>query len=229
MHLRYEMRDGCAVAIKRAGTPHEAEQLLKEHSLLSRLEVTGVVQLHSADLQVPELALHYVGRHTVATFASPRGWEWLFLLWRCAQLLERLHGHGIIHGAVTQSHILLSHQMQPVLCSFGRSVELDDAGVLAQGDVASLLRTARQALGRLPSEDPAWAQRLRDGRPRLLDELLRLLTHLAETRQTTAANLTQRLSELASSAGYGPNHSQAVYRQEMRPAELALLEPGAAS
>lgn len=226
MHIRYEMRDGFAVAIKRAETPHDAEQLLKEHSLLSRLDVTGVAQLHSANLQVPELALHYVGRHTLGTFSSPRGWEWLFLLRRCSQLLERLHSYGIIHGAVTQSHILLNHRMQPVLCSFGRSVELDDAGVLAQGDVASLLRTARQVLSMLPSEYPAWAERLRGGRPRLLQELQKLLANLAETRQTTAANLTQRLSDLASSAGYSPSHSQDVYLREMQPAELVLLAPG---
>jgi len=177
---------------------------------------------YQARPQAPELALYYIGRHNLGTFSSPRDWQWLFLLLRCFQLLERLHQQGVAHGAITQSHILLNHQNQPTLCSFGRAVELDEAGVLAQGDVSSLLRCARQVLAAVPADDPVWAKRMRGDRPRLLHQLKSLVSNLAETRQAAASRVVQQLSQLASAAGYSLTHDQDTYLREMHPAEPVL-------
>ena len=236
MRIRHETRSGFAVVVKTAQSPSDAARLANEHSTLSRLQLPGVTQLHHAqahsgepypvagpskpapspEAQLPELTLRYVGRHSLATFSTPRDWEWLGLFWRGAQLLAQLHQQGLCHGAIAPSHVLVGQYAQPVLCSFGRAVMLADDGSLAHSDVASFIKTANDVLGRLPAAEPAWAHSLRHGRPRLLSQLKTLFAGLSDSRTTTAAALAHQLGQLAEATGH--RHSFERYQRELAPA-----------
>lgn len=236
MLITYETRGNFGVVKKRATSAQEVQRLGREFHLLRHFKTDGVTKLHQPEVEPEfmsqmlrgaeptegELVLRFAGQRTLETFASPRDWEWLFVLWSCAQLLHRLHEQSVFHGAIVPSHIVLDSRKQPTLCSLGRAITFDDSGVLAQGDVSSFLKSARQVLGGVPSHDPGWAKDMRGGRPRVLHELKSLITSLAETRHATAAGVASQLGQLAQNLGYGAGHGDEVWRREMQPAERLL-------
>lgn len=236
MQITYEMRGNFGVVRKRASTVQQVQRLGREFQVLRHFKTDGITKLHQPEAEPEfisqmlrgaepaegELVLRFTGERTLETFASPRDWEWLFVLWSCAQLLHRLHEQNVVHGAIVPSHIVLDSRKQPTLCSLGRAITFDDSGVLAQGDVSSFLKSAKQVLGGVSDHDPGWAKEMRGGRPRVLHELKSLIASLAETRQTTAAGVASQLSQLAQDFGYGSDYGDQLLRREMQPAERLL-------
>lgn len=236
MQISYEMRGNFGVVRKRATTAQEVQRLSREFQLLRRCKADGITRLHQPESEPEfmsqmmrgmeptegELVLRFAGERTLETFSSPRDWEWLFVLWSCAQLLHRLHEQSVVHSAIVPSHILLDSRKQPTLCSLGRAITFDDSGVLAQGDVSSFLKSAKRVLDAAPDHDPGWAKDLRGGRPRVLHELKSLIAGLSETRHTTAAGVASQLGQLAQDFDYVPGHSDQVWDREMQPAERLL-------
>lgn len=234
------MRDSFLVLLKEARSEGDLVRLRRERDVLARLRIAGVTRILSDELgddvrdgasrsnservdedRSPALAFRFVGRHTLASFRTAREWEILQILQECAQVLTKLHARGIAHCAVSPDHILLDRFSRPVLCSFGRAAELDTSMSLAKADVASLLATMQSVISAMPSNDPAWAKRLRGGRKRLSQQLLRLVQTAAESRTASAADLAAQLSELAVSYGLPPN--QLARTQEPTPAEPATI------
>ncbi len=214
MNVRLTMRDSFLVLLKEARNDGDLARLRRERDILTRLRMAGVTTILSDELdpgdsstkkQAPALAFRFVGRHNLATFRTPREWEILQLFQECAHLLTCLHARGIAHGAISPDHILLDRFSHPVLCSFGRASELDASRSLAKADVASLLAVMLSTVSAMPSNDPAWAKRLRGGKKRLSHQLLQLLQTAAESRISSPADLTAQLSELSVSYGVFPS------------------------
>ena len=225
--MRLTMRDSFLVLLKEARSEGDLARLRRERDVLARLRMAGITRILSdelgddsrGDARSPALAFRFVGRHTLATFRTAREWETLEIFQECAQVLTKLHARGIAHCAISPDHILLDRFSRPVLCSFGRAAELDTSMSLAKADVSSLLTAMQSVLSAMPSNDPAWAKRLRGGRKRLSHQLLRLVQTAAESRSASAADLAAQLGELAVSYGLPPN--QLARAHEPAPAEPA--------
>ena len=224
MNVRLTMRDSFLVLLKEARSEGDLARLRRERDVLARLRMAGITRILSDELgdggqsgdssnnseraddaRSPALAFRFVGRHTLATFRTAREWETLEIFQECAQVLMKLHARGIAHCAISPDHILLDRFSRPVLCSFGRAAELDTSMSLAKADVSSLLAAMQSVISAMPSNDPAWAKRLRGGRKRLSHQLLRLVQTAAESRSASAADLAAQLGELAVSYGLPPN------------------------
>ena len=212
--MRLTMRDSFLVLLKEARNDGDLARLRRERDVLARLRMTGITRILSDELDAdasedsktaPALAFRFVGRQSLATFRTAREQENLQLFQECAHLLARLHARGIAHGGISPDHILLDRFSHPVLCSFGRASELDASRSLAKADAASLLAVMQSVLFAAPSNDPAWARRLRGGKNRLSLQLLQLVQTAAESRTSSAADLAARLSELAVNYGLPPN------------------------
>ena len=225
--MRLTMRDSFLVLLKEARSEGDLARLRRERDVLARLRMAGITRILSdelgddsrGDARSPALAFRFVGRHTLATFRTAREWETLEIFQECAQVLTKLHARGIAHCAISPDHILLDRFSRPVLCSFGRAAELDTSMSLAKADVSSLLAAMQSVVSAMPSNDPAWAKRLRGGRKRLSHQLLRLAQTAAESRSASAADLAAQLGELAVSYGLPPN--QLARAHEPAPAEPA--------
>ena len=225
--MRLTMRDSFLVLLKEARSEGDLARLRRERDVLARLRMAGITRILSdelgddsrGDARSPALAFRFVGRHTLATFRTAREWETLEIFQECAQVLTKLHARGIAHCAISPDHILLDRFSRPVLCSFGRAAELDTSMSLAKADVSSLLAAMQSVVSAMPSNDPAWAKRLRGGRKRLSHQLLRLVQTAAESRSASADDLAAQLGELAVSYGLPPN--QLARAHEPAPAEPA--------
>ena len=213
MNVRLTMRDSFLVLLKEARNDGDLARLQRERDVLARLRMAGITRILSDELgegirddaRSPALAFRFVGRQSLAAFRTSREWEILQLFQECSYLLTRLHARGIAHGGISPDHILLDRFSCPVLCSFGRASELDASRSLAKADVASLLAVMQSVLSAMPSNDPAWAKRLRGGKKRLSHQLLLLVQTAAESRTSSAADLVAQLSELAVGYGLPPN------------------------
>ena len=211
--MRLTMRDSFLVLLKEARNDGDLARLQRERDVLARLRMAGITRILGDELgdgirddaRSPALAFRFVGRQNLATFRTSREWEILHLFQECSHLLTRLHARGIAHGGISPDHILLDRFSSPVLCSFGRASELDASRSLAKADVASLLAVMQSVLSAMPSNDPAWAKRLRGGKKRLSHQLLLLVQTAAESRTSSAADLVAQLSELAVGYGLPPN------------------------
>ena len=229
MNVRLTMRDSFLVLLKEARNEGDLARLRRERDVLARLRMAGITRILSDELgddgrddaRSPALAFRFVGRHTLATFRTAREWEILEIFQECAQVLTKLHARGIAHCAISPDHILLDRFSRPVLCSFGRASELDTSMSLAKADVASLLATMRSVISAMPSNDPAWAKRLRGGKKRLSYQLLLLVQAAAESRISSTADLVAQLSELAVGYGLSPSRPNQSTLEQPIPAEPA--------
>jgi HAMP domain-containing protein len=117
--------DGRILAVKRSRGPDDAERLRREAEVLAVARHPGVVEL---------VALHEDPEHgevrllTIAVGSGPLGLlprppvpRVAAIATAVATTLADLHLHGIAHGRVDGSHVLLDGDGRPVLCGFAEA------------------------------------------------------------------------------------------------------------
>lgn len=120
---------GAAVVIKSAGPtegPGSERALEREHAVLQRLDVPGVVravELRRHDGSGAELVLEDAGPTTLGEWLrGPLGVDsFLVVATQLAGVLERVHGRGVIHLDLEPSNVVMSDDGVPTLIDFDRA------------------------------------------------------------------------------------------------------------
>lgn len=143
---------GHRVMAKRAESPQEAARLRHEAQLLEAARHPGVVEVLSldGDPTQPVLLTAHVDGPTLAAAGLLPVQEVAGVLAAVAATLADLHQLGIVHGNLSDDHVILGRDGSPVLCGFGgggrvgeRPVHGDDpfGGALDVFDLGTLLRS----------------------------------------------------------------------------------------
>ena len=108
--------DDALVAVKLARDPEEAERLDREAAALTAFRHPGLVRLVG---HVPgsELITARVGERDAARSPAADLGQALARTAALAALVADLHDRGLVHGAISADHVLLTPDGRPVLCS----------------------------------------------------------------------------------------------------------------
>lgn len=165
--------DGRLVAVKHARDAEDADRLRREADLLEVARHPGVVELvrleddDRADGSGVRLVTIAVGNGPLDLMAKPPVPQVAAIVAAAATTLADLHLHGIVHGRIDGTHVLIDGDGRPVLCGFGHAAARDGA---ARGnppdDVAGLGRLMLRLLGHDADLEPIPELRRRPGRRR---------------------------------------------------------------
>jgi hypothetical protein len=137
-----------------------------------------------------------------------------------ATTLADLHDLGIVHGGVDATHVIVTDEGRPVLCSLGRGGEPAD-------DVAALGRLVTEMLARRPPERPApggWRERRRRLGPMLAPPAAQALGALAT--EASGTDPARRPSARALAAAISQHiPSACLPRPEAMAASAPRLDP----
>lgn len=183
-----EDRHDGPVVVKRA-TPAQADSLRAEALLLSNLAHPGLVRpvtLERVGDRV-QLVTAHAGSHTLDTAPPTMPSLATRQLGQLAAALAHLHQHGIAHGRLDPTHVVLASDGRATLCGLGNANTGDAEGVAA--DLASLRHLGSLQLDRcrLPGAGP---------RRRAETDLRRQLRLLLADPQLDARTLADRLAAL---------------------------------
>ncbi len=115
------------VALKTAQTEDQRTWLLREASVLSRVDHPYIVELVDADLQGRWLALEYVRGPSLLTWGKDRPLaDAVDLGARLAEAVAHLHQSGILHGDLKPDNVMVDEQDSPRLLDLGTARRLAD-------------------------------------------------------------------------------------------------------
>ncbi len=155
-----------------------------------------------------ELITTWVGTRSLADTRPLAPSEGASVVGALAATVADLHRHGIVHGAIDASHVLLDDRGRPVLCSFAHAV-LINASAASDGprpsdDVAALGELLVEVVG--PIDDPEIVPVRRFARRQehhLHRSLLTIADHARahdRASRPSAASFAAALAELAPAA-----------------------------
>ena len=184
MYVRLAMDDDGPVAVKSAA-PAAQERLRAEVERLSRAVHPGVVTVVGSsvdDRRGIELRTRYAGEPVsswTGTVASIAG-----LGAAVAATVADLHGLGIVHGRIDESHVLVGDDGRPRLCGFS-----SPSGAEPADDVAGLATVLLQLLDRAsPPPGRRWRTRRARSDERAFRQVLdRAVDPIASRRPTALA------------------------------------------
>jgi hypothetical protein len=184
MYVRLAMDDGGPVVVKSAA-PGAQERLRAEVECLSRAVHPGVVTVVGSSVDDPrgiELRTRYAGEPVsswTGTVASIAG-----LGAAVAATVADLHGVGIVHGRIDESHVLVGDAGRPRLCGFS-----SPSGAEPADDVAGLATVLLQLLDRAsPPPGRRWRTRRARSDERAFRQVLdRAVDSVASRRPTGLA------------------------------------------
>jgi hypothetical protein len=139
-----EVRRESGVVRKIAGCDAERTRLAGEAAALSAAAHPGVVRLLRRLGGDPprELVFEEVRGHPLTELGKPLDWSEIAGLGAAvATTLADLHDIGVVHGSVSEEHILVDEEARPVLCGFGSAKRYRDRSEVrarAAADEASL-------------------------------------------------------------------------------------------
>lgn len=141
---------GRTVVIKRARHALDRAALQREADLLAAFSHPGVVEL--VDLRrrdgYDELVTAHAGSITLTDHRLRDLGAAAALLAAVAGTIADLHGVGRTHGSLESDHVVIAPTGRPVLCSFGASSPVSEAGRAA--DLRALAALARQVMASIP-------------------------------------------------------------------------------
>jgi hypothetical protein len=226
--------DDALVAVKLARDPEEAERLDREAAVLAAFRHPGVVRLVG---HVPgaELLTARVGERDAAR--SPAGdlGQALARTAALAALVADLHDRGLVHGAISPDHVLLTPDGRPVLCSLHLAGPPGEPFPEPTQDPAFPAGTHRRpacdvyGVGTVLAHELAAAptRPLTDRRTRrAADRLVRSATHAEPSRRPGAGAFAAALARLAGTDRATPSNDRRR-PVDRRPAERRPRRPTA--
>ncbi len=115
------------VALKTARTPDQRAWLLREATVLGRVEHPGIVRLIEHDLQGEWLAMDYVRGPSLRSWGKDQPLPQLVEAGaRIAEAVAHLHQCGILHGDLKPDNVMVDEQGQPRLIDLGMARRLAD-------------------------------------------------------------------------------------------------------
>jgi serine/threonine protein kinase len=133
-------------------------ELVREAAMLTAARHPGVVGLLglSDGPDGLELVTAWVGTRSLANTRPLAPAEGAGVVGALAATVADLHRHGIVHGAIDASHVLLDDRGRPVLCSFAHAVLINSSATMdgprPSDDVAALGELLVDVVG--PHDDP---------------------------------------------------------------------------
>jgi hypothetical protein len=227
--------DDALVAVKLARDHEEAVRLDREAAVLTAFRHPGLVRMVG---HVPgsELVTARVGERDAARSPAGELRQALARTAALAALTADLHDRGLVHGAISPEHVLLTPDGRPVLCSLHLAGPPEEPFPDATQDPAFPAGAPRRAacdvhgIGTVLANELAAvrARPLTDRRTRrAADRLVRSATHAEPSRRPGAGALAAALARLAgadaapSSSSAGRHRRGPAARRPRRPSALA--------
>jgi hypothetical protein len=218
-------------AVKLAVAPGDDLLLVREAAMLTAARHPGVVPLVGLGRTEGHLELltAWVGTRSLLDARPLPPVQAAGVVRALATTVADLHRHGVVHGAIEASHVLLDSQGRPVLCSFGRAAFVGTTEVgptRPSDDVAALGELLIDLVG--DADDPELVPSRRFGRRRehhLHRGILTLADHARAHDATTrpsAAALASALADLVPDAALPSELGQQLERLR---ASAATVEP----
>src|SRR4051812_24702338 len=141
--VRVRHHGGHLAAVKVGVDPRRDVDLVREAAMLTVARHPGVVTLLALTPGADglELITAWVGTRSLSGSRLLAPADGARVLGAVATTVADLHRHGIVHGSIDASHVLLDEDGRPVLCSFGHAALVASAtshGPRPSDDVAAL-------------------------------------------------------------------------------------------
>jgi hypothetical protein len=208
---------GVVVVVKRAQSATGSERIASECQVLELARHPGVVDLvATVDADgIAAVVTRWVGPNTLAGVRPPPLLQTAGIMAALVACVADMHDLGVIHGAITADHVILSPTGQPVLCGFGRAqvmtADTASAGAPSADDVAALGSLLRSLVGDEIDLEPiperrGWRRRPRwqGYRRRVLQTLADQATHDEPDLRPTARALAAAIHDSVPDARLGP-------------------------
>jgi len=177
---------GVVVVVKRAQAATGSERIALECQVLEVARHPGVVDLVATVDAEGKAAVvtRWVGANTLAVVTPPPLVQVAGIMAALVACVADLHELGVVHGAITAEHVIVSPTGQPVLCGFGlaqvRDADSAPAAASTADDVAALGSLLRSLVGDEIDLEPIPERRGWRRRPRWQGYERRVLLTLAD-------------------------------------------------
>ncbi len=208
--VRVRHHGGRLAAVKVGIDPNREVELVREAAMLTAARHPGVVRLLglTGGPDGLELITAWVGTRSLADASPLTAGEGAGVIGALASTVADLHRHGIVHGSIEPSHVLLDERGRPILCSFGHARLVARTGVSncprPSDDVAAIGETLAAAVGAPDDPELVPSRRFRRRQDHHLHrEVLTIADHARahdSASRPSAASLAAALATLVPAA-----------------------------
>lgn len=128
------------------------ERLRQKSSVLSKLEHPNIVKIYEmgSKRNVDFCCMEWIEGHSLSEFVksiSPSIRQSLDLIIKIAEAVQHAHEHGIIHGNLNSSNILIDGKQKPMITDFGIAAAIQEYGVSSNKSTTDMMYLAPESRG----------------------------------------------------------------------------------